>query len=238
MLKSKDLTIRSNVSLGATQNCPFNSSLEVEWTISRLAEGSNHFGSRKIITTDVTDNSLLIKRRTLEYGLYYLEQRVGSPKTRLFNYNFGFLKVKKTPLHASVSGPAIVARGYNDFLVVDAQRSFDPDLEQRSIKGMTFQWYCKRNDERIHGLDDRINRSRIPLVYFPSLNEKLVGSGCFGTGKGRINETGPILRLPVSKMKAGLKYQIILIATKDSRDKMAKHTVKVDQVATMSVKIS
>lgn len=237
-LKSEDFTITSTIDLGSTKTCPYNISLEYEWEMSRLPEGSDHFEGSTIITKGVSENAFKIQKRTLQYGVYYLQQKVGFPNTRLFNYDFGFFEVKRTPLHAAIKGPAVVARGYNDFIVVSASTSYDPDLELKSTDGMTFQWYCKRHEEKLHGLHDSDHRSRIPLVHLPGPSEKIGDSGCFGTGIGRMNESEPILKLPVSKMKAGLKYQIIVIAMKDSRIKIAKHTVKVDQVATMKVKIS
>lgn len=237
-LRSEDFTVTSIIGLEATKGCPYNTSVEFEWAISRLPEGSDHFEGRTIITKGASENALKIGKRTLEYGIYYLEERVGIPNTRLFNYNFGFFEVRRTPLHAVINGPTVVARGYNDFIVVNALSSYDPDLQSKSTDGMTFQWYCKREEEKLHGLHDPDHRSRIPLVHLPGPNEKLNESGCFGTGKGRINGSGPTLKLPVSKMKAGLKYQIIVIAMKDSRIKIAKHDVNVDQVATMKVKIS
>ncbi|XP_031571405.1 polycystic kidney disease protein 1-like 2 isoform X3 [Actinia tenebrosa] len=237
-LKSEDFTVTSIIGLESTKSCSHNVSIEFEWVISRLPEGSDYFENRTTITKGASENSLKIGKRTLQYGIYYLEQRVGIPKTRLFNYNFGFFEVRKTPLRAVLTGPKVVARGYNDLIVMNASSSYDPEPAIRSSDGMTFQWFCKRQEEKLHGLRDIVSRSRIPLVHIPGPNEKLVESGCFGTGIGRINESGPILKLPVNKIKAGLKYQIIVIAIKDSREKIAKSVVKVDQVATMKVKIS
>lgn len=127
------------------------------------------------------------------------------------------MKVTRTPLEGSITGPPVVAKGYSDLITIDVSTSYDPDDVPYSTKGMTFHWSCVR-----------INRDQ---------PEQLV-VGCFGTSHIELTrQKGPVLKLPVNKLKSNNEYNITVVIRKDKRNTTLSHAVKVDQVATIAVKI-
>lgn len=197
-------------------NCKYDSALEWKWSLSRLPEGSEYFEPRKNISKGATRNKLEMLSHSLEYGTYYIEQRVGLYNSTLFSHQYGFLKISRTPLVGFINGPSIVARGYNDLLTVDVSASYDPDELPYSTNGMTFHWSCVR-----------VNKAKLqPPV------------GCFGTDLIQLSkQKGAILKLPINKLSPENEYNISVVIRKDKRNKTLSHVVKVDQVATIHVKI-
>jgi len=218
IVKSQDFTVTSRIDI--SKGCKLNNTLEWEWYLSRLPEGGIYFEPRRAVTRGTTKYTLTIRKQTLDYGIYYIEQRVGLSNTRFFHHNYGFLDIQRTPLQGFITGPSIVARGYTDILAIDVSTSYDPDVVPYNTDGMTFDWSCKR-------VSDDVNQPNQSVI------------GCFGTSLVELTQQqGPVLKLPVLKLMPNHRYNITVIVRKDTRNKALNLVVKVDQGATMAVKIA
>lgn len=166
-----------------------------------------------LINTTVVQKEIL--NHTLEYGVYYIEVIVVMKNARdCMNYNYGFLRITESPLRAFIStDPPLnsILNGYHKYLNLDASSSFDPDVLKANKSGMSYAWLCARKGERFG------NIALLPVVT-PQVDSKDSDEkGCYGTGPGRLNYTGPNAVLFLGQMEPKT-YVIKLILGKDKRE--------------------
>lgn len=207
----------------------------VTWKIAQLrnshkakVDEKSAFKSASIVTVEIDlMNTTTIEReilnRTLEYGVYYIEVMVtieSKNSTDCINYNYGFLRIRETPLHAVMSTkPPLgsILKGYHRHVELDASRSFDPDVKNPDESGLKYTWLCARNGEKFG------NTALLPIVKPHGSGEVSNGKGCYGTGPGKLNFTGPSATLFLDHMEAEKSYVIQLIVEKDNRKKTVSY---------------
>ena len=219
--RSSSFAVKANVS------SQIQGKAHITWKIAKLRNSNkenlgrkNRFKSTKIAMEDVyLINTTVIQKEilnnTLEYGVYYIEVIVVMKNARdCMNYNYGFLRIRESPLQAFIStDPPLdgILKGYHRYLKLDASSSFDPDVPRANKSGMSYTWLCARKGEPFG------NIALLPVVT-PQVDSKDSDEkGCYGTGPGKLNYTGPNAVLFLAQMEPKT-YVIKLILGKDKRE--------------------
>lgn len=168
-----------------------------------------------VYVTNTTVIQKDILSHTLEYGVYYVEVTVVMKNAPdCMNYNYGFLRIEESPLQALVStDPPLdsILKGYHRHLKLDASRSFDPDVQEVDKSGLSYTWLCARKGESFG------NIALLPVVMPRVDSKESDGKGCYGTGPGKLNYTGPNAVLFLDQMEPK-SYVVKLILRKDERE--------------------
>lgn len=219
--RSSSYTVKANIS-SQTQG-----KVHVTWKIAKLRNSNkpklgrkNIFKSTSITMeeVDLINTTVIWKEilnHTLEYGVYYIEVMVVMKNaTDCMNYNYGFLRIEESPLQAFIStDPSLdsILKGYHRYLKLDASSSFDPDVQKADKSGMKYTWLCARKGESFG------NTALLPVVTPQANGKDSDGKGCYGTGPGKLNYTGPNAVLFLDQMQPK-SYVIKLIFEKDERE--------------------
>ena len=204
----------------------------VTWKIAHLQNSQSEnvdrkgaFKSISISTEEVVLENTTIQKEilnhTLQYGIYYIEVMVQMTNfTGCIKYSYGFLRIKETPLHVVMStNPSLdsILKGYHRYLELDASDSFDPDVQRSDKSGLKYTWLCARKNETFG------NTALLPVVVPHGNGKELNGEGCYGTGAGKLNFTGPHAELLLDQMEPRINYVIQLIVEKDLRKKSVSY---------------
>lgn len=205
----------------------------VTWKFSKLRHSNKEnlgmkstFKSAMIAMEEVDlKNTTAIEKEilnhTLEYGVYYIELMVVMKNaTDCLNYNYGFLRITESPLQVVMStNPALgsILKGYHKFLELNASSSFDPDVQKANTSGLKYTWLCARKGENFG------NTALLPVVKPHGKGEEPDVGGCYGTGPGKLNYTGPNAVLFLDEMRPKNSYVIRLILEKGKRKNNASY---------------
>jgi len=199
----------------------------ITWKIAKLRNSNKRNLGRKstfkpttiamediyLVNTTVIQKEIV--NHTLKYGVYYIEVMVIMKNVRdCLNYNYGFLRIKESPLQPFIStDPPLgsILKGYHKYLTLDASSSFDPDVPKFNKSGLRYTWLCARKGERFG------NIALLPIVTPQADSKDSDGRGCYGTGPGKLDSTGPNAKLLLDQMEPK-SYVIKLILGKDERE--------------------
>ena len=109
---------------------------------------------------NIDESDLVIPRRSMDYGTYLFQLTVTMDNDgKVSNKNQTYVEVIPSPLFARISGGLSVTVNKNETLVLNASRSYDPDVQvmeefhdhlnwtgaevDDQLHGLQFQWYCK-----------------------------------------------------------------------------------------------
>ena len=198
---------------------------KVLWRIARLDHAATFESSRVVLEVFMdraqgNNTSWEITRRSLQNGRYYIEVTASIENLpRCIAYSYGFLQITESPLEAVVvakpSGKQLFQDLYK-FLILNASDSYDPDLSPGEENGLNFMWLCARKDEYLP------NNTRLLPVVTPVGKKGTAntnGTGCYGSGPGKLNVTGSTANISLQGMRADTTYVIKLILSKDKRRK-------------------
>ena len=203
-----------------TGNCNTSDAVNITWSLARLKTKTKIIGKTKTVFSETTDrkrnftSSWKIEQYSLPYGTYCVDvtAQMGSLNLKsLVNYTYGFLEISESLLRASISGPKITYHQLIETLVLDAGRSYDPDVpdEERALHhGMSFTWYCKRENETFPR-----DLTSLPLIS-AQIGSHVNTSGCYGTGPGKLKFNGTKLKLDLERMQVGVTYEVKLVISK------------------------
>lgn len=150
-------------------------------------------------------------KRTLEYGLYFVDFRAAfASKPLVITSTLGFFNVTKSPLIADILGGNKVTRGKGSVITLDGTASSDPDVEPGDHSSMQFTWLCKQQQESF----PNGSLASIPVV---TASSGPGSGGCFGTGVGKLSSNEIEVKLDTSQMVVGESYDVKLIVTKGDR---------------------
>ena len=198
ILRSKDFIIQATVRNSSQ-------ALQFEWYLFKFKiKASGNIEIQKKIPSVSRTTEWTLRKRTLDYGEYYVEFRAAySNQPSVKSSILGFFKVSKSKLIADIAGGNTVTRGKVAPILLDGSASRDPDVEPCNHTSMNFTWLCKKRQEQF---------PNVSLASLPVINSSLVPGhgGCFGTGNKTVS-------LETSHMDVGELYVIKLIVTKDDR---------------------
>ena len=218
--RSSSYTVKANIS------SQIQGKAHITWKIAKLRNSNKENLGRKstfkstiiamedvyLISTTVVQKEIL--NHTFEYGVYYIEVMVVMKNVRdCMNYNYGFLRITESPLQAFIStDPPLnsILQGYHRYLKLDASSSFDPDVPKANKSGMSYTWLCARKGEHFGKI------ALLPVVTPQENSKDSDEKGCYGTGPGKLNFTGPNAVLFLDEMEPKT-YVVKLILGKDKR---------------------
>ncbi|XP_022808988.1 polycystic kidney disease protein 1-like 2 [Stylophora pistillata] len=129
-------------------------------------------------------------------------------------FDKGYIIIRPSPLVATISGETEITRGNKQIITLNGSESYDPHLGHGALETLKFLWLCKRSDEEFP--NGNSNDIQIAPIFLNDSGES--HGGCFGTGVGRLEFTGPIITLNASAMNnRSASYVFKLIVTKDAR---------------------
>ena len=143
------------------------------------------------------------------------------------NYDYGFLKVVLPDLVAKIRGVSKAVKGTGT-IVLDATDSYDPNEPTLKDQGIVFTWLCRREDEAFSSMES------LPIDHSYG-REKILG-GCFGYGVGKLNHTGPTLKIDINKMISQNTYVFMVIVQKENRSSTANHTLRIESSIFFSIR--
>ncbi|XP_028408505.1 sperm receptor for egg jelly-like [Dendronephthya gigantea] len=217
---------RSDILSLFTENevfCEITEQTKTSWTLLKLEDDPRTTPSdvlvadmRKTLFHTVNDTSALqLARRFLPYGYYEIRARVemrGVPG--VFGIDSTIIQVVQTPwIQAAVNDGSFHTVIFGFLGTLDSSASVDPDFD--STDGMNFVWYCK-------DIDDDAEFNQATLTQEPVVSDRdVVGSqdasanasGCFGSGRGRIDTSNSTLILDTNVMIEGKAYEILLVVS-------------------------
>ena len=226
-----------------TGNCNTSDAVNITWSLARLESKTKIIGKTKTVFSETTDrkrnftSSWKIEQYSLPYGTYCVDvtAQIGSLNLKsLVNYTYGFLGISESLLRASISGPKITYHQLIETLVLDAGRSYDPDVpdEERALHhGMSFTWYCKRENETFPR-----DLTSLPLIN-GQIGSHVNTSGCYGTGPGKLKFNGTKLKLDLERMRVGVTYEVKLVISK-GKEREASVSHLFSHVTNVDLKIS
>ena len=168
-----------------------------------------------LVNTTINTNTYRSPPYQFPFGTYNVRLTVSMYNhyfniSSLFSTIDSYITIVSTPLKAGISGGPYLTYPYNKSLLINASAlTYDPDVfNVLNISGMTFQWFCKQNNETWPTI--------MPTIQFKMYNGSW--DGCFGGGPGMMfNFTAPIYYLDTSYMKPFTNYTLRLVAFKDIR---------------------
>ena len=198
-----------------------------EWHIYKLRGDE-----RRDLKTDKSD--LHIPARRLEYGLYELIFRIDMKvEPGVFTEEKFYIKIIPSELVAIIDGGTERTVGNVAPLVLNAEKSNDPDSNPPNNSYYNFAWFCKREGDANYTLPT--NLTNLPPIPVPPPQTKNASDpslnlgGCFDYGPGQLNFTSQkTITLNTSLMTSGTTYIIRFVMTKDVRQKFADQIVKVE----------
>ena len=208
--RSKDFIVQTLV---PKPNCNSSQTLLFKWYLFKYGEdssGKTIIGETTLLDTKSAEWNL--PKRTLEYGLYFVDFRAAFASNLLvITSTLGFFNVTKSPLIADVLGGNKVTRGKGSVITLDGMASSDPDVEPGDHSSMQFTWLCKQQQESF---------PVGPLASIPvvTASSSPGSGGCFGTGVGKLNSSEKLVALDTSQMVVGDFYDVKLIVSKDDRE--------------------
>ncbi len=190
-LRSNKIFFETNVKL----HCPALQHAEYKWTIQQLKPGDTY---HTIIPMDfpvdaskLKTDKLSFPARTFPVGNYVIRLHVSmSIEPAIGTSDTVHLHISPSPLFVTIDGGSARSLGYDLNVNIDAESvSFDPDVDKSDKSGLTFTWWCRKKSEKFEFFGDDIID---PIIKMPSREERVNltdGTGCFGTGVGKLNIT-------------------------------------------------
>ena len=206
MLRSKEFMLRSRYDV----NCKHVKGASLHWNINRNVTGEG-FQRYRTITSSTSD--ILIKARTLEYGVYKVELTItligaigvsGSAE--------GYLHITQSPLIAVIRDGSALRRTYGAPVTLDGSMSRDPDTGLTS--GLEFKWhFCRVNSS--YPLD-LMNRPLTALDEMFSGNQSEERTGCLGLEvNANVNE--PLITFTPNELEMNSLYIVKLAVSQGNR---------------------
>ena len=160
------------------------------------------------------------------HALYFVFTIVQGDNNKTENvYDIGYIRIQPLPLVTIISGETEITRGNKQNIVLNGSESYDPHVGPWALETLAFYWFCKKSSEEF----PTENPLEIQVVSIP-LNDSGLSGGCFGTGVGRLESSGPVVVLNASVMEnTTASYVFQLIVTKDARMSSDRKTVHVVQ---------
>lgn len=210
----------------------YNYTTEYGWNISKLDPDQQR------IKTDRSD--LIILPRLLDYGFYifrFLIRMVAEPG--VFTEEKFYIEITQSDLVSTIDGGTERTVGSEELLVLNAEKSHDPDSMEPGdlldIKtcGCKLAWFCKQDGDNY---ELPTNFTNLPPMPTPPPPKNITGNnttyvslgGCFDYGPGQLNFTNLTkITLNTSSMISGKTYVIRVLMEKGDRRTHTDQTITV-----------
>lgn len=173
----------------------------------------------------------IIPARALEFGMHYVKVTSWIPgHTGTNSVSWGLIRVGETKLIAIIISGNVTYQGMLDIFYLNGSQSHDPDLGPGIYEDMEFIWLCRRSNETFPN-----DPTTLPLV---SPNDTQTGSGCYGSGVGRLEPTKEqqyLVGLDVDKMAGNTQYVIALVVRKQERSTWSEQRLFVKEEIDISL---
>ena len=156
--------------------------------------------------------------------------------------DFAFLMIETSALVASIAGGSEVFRSISNPVLLDASFSYDPENEDRTSYGMTFDWSCFRvANKNVSGLNKAVT-SRLFKDSGNVLNN-LLDSAVEGTLLQSPDDIFlPLLEngkaiLDPEKLISNETYHVLLTVRKDHRNESAMQIVHINDAKLVDIRM-
>lgn len=215
-------------------NCESSSVPVYEWQIHKVIEGNTYLDEilepSDIALAEIDKLKIYFTPGRLSPGLYKVTINVSMEGIRgLYTEDYSYLKISQSPLVVQIKGGSARSVSYGSDIIIDGMTySSDPDVKNGSKSHLRFEWWCRHENETFSESTDHD-------VIIPSVedvvNGSLTGSGCFGTGNGRLAETSGIFRFSSLLLKPGsvnIFKLVVQDSTRSASFEQAVHVIEGD----------
>ena len=166
-------------------DCQRTSIKEYSWAVEKVEKTMIGNDTIEIVnkTYDIssTKTVLVLEPRSLDYGIHRVALNVcmaNASETCISMY--GYFLLGQCDLVPNIFGGTGRAVAYNKTVEIIGDESYDPDNPDEPVE---FEWYCKKKNEFWS------NETDYTIVEYPNEHMNGTGSGCFGTGIGKLVST-------------------------------------------------
>lgn len=217
VLRSEVVQISSTVQM----QCKPPKRAATNWELYRVIFQFN--GSEKLTVVkfqpQINPMSLTLPKRFLSYGLYKVIVTVYPEGLKTISKkSSGYFLVVPSPLEPVLIGGSRRTTPSNQDLVMDASKSFDPDVDNPAFSNLNYRWYCRQENEVF------ARNEKNELIDATQVSG---AGGCFGDGPGKLSykTAKPILDRRLFKISK--KYVFKLLIYKDDRQAEYDQTVEI-----------
>lgn len=190
--KRDQIYFKSNVN----SNC-IHVKLLFHWSLQYVSGNKTNINLRKGISFDLT--YLVIPPYKLLEGRYcvILEVTMLLPIKLVTNHTRLFFNIYSEPLVAKIEGGDDIINNWEEPLVIDGSKSWNPNTKKNETQNFIYKWYCYIIDPEIYSHKHTINK---------------VNRFCHGLGY-ILNITSPYLHIPERTLTLDFVYAFILHIT-------------------------
>ena len=131
-------------------DCPLYNTTKYKWKIYSVNQSTHQV--EKI--EEFYGLNFVINGSSLQCGTYLISFKAkldSHPGTK--NFQYGFVEVSDSPPILKVTiNSQVLYEGYHDYLSLDA--SLSHDASGNSTQGLSFYWFCKRQENNVSTPDD------------------------------------------------------------------------------------
>ena len=201
----QEMTIDTRIQI----DCKATQLTDLSWVAYRLSSDGVIIDNGSIFDTQL--DTLLLRKRSLDYGFYLLRFNVSMyGQEGVYRCDEAYLEVVASPLVPLIDGGTAVQRKFATITVVSAALSWDPDFVDGNNFG--YYWLCQNSKLEISkNLLNLTNGTVLDKVSsFNSLNF------CDASKPGTLVKSGPTVQVNTGILNLNDTYDIFLLLTKNT----------------------
>ena len=225
-------------------NCEASDKTSFSWKICKVDSNGNCEKYKLPRSVSVENAKLVLRPRTLLYGDYCLTFKCAMVGVDgIYNSSYGCIRIVPSELEVIIDGGESRSIGFGKHAVISSYKTRDPDVDEKENHPNDFKhcWFCAK-----HGsYDSSMLNNCTELFAFPldpnpknslvfssengtqSFSNITEEKGCFGYPPGRLNASTPEISFSTRMMQLRHKYDVCVLASKDTRKRSACTTIEI-----------
>ena len=225
-------------------NCEASDKTSFSWKICKADSNGKCKKYKLPGSVSVANAKLELKPRTLPYGDYCLTFKCAMVGVDgIYNSSYGCIRIVPSELEVIIDGGDSRSIGFGKHAVISSYKTRDPDVDDKENHLSDFKrcWFCAK-----HGsYDSSVLNNCTELFAFPldlipknssgnssengtqSFSNVTEEKGCFGYPPGRLNASTPEISFSTGMMQLRHKYDVCVLALKDTRKRFACTTIEI-----------
>ena len=234
----KQFTIKNDIKL----DCEASNKTEFLWTVCKMHSNGSFIPYQVPSSVLLTGSTLDFQARDLPYGVYHLKFKCAmAGVVGIYTYSEGYISIVPSDIEAVIDGGSLRAIGQGKDTTITSYETIDPDVTVNHPSDFQHCWFCaKYRSYDPEMLNNCTELPPYPLTPMPQIsannssnNETQSNStaidenGCFGYPSGRLNASTSEISFKTAMMQIGSKYDVCMLAKKDTRRSIACTTIEV-----------